>query len=62
MPIGPIEHGKFKIENQSDADVCLREVFKEPNYRSMDEVYHVSCQTLRVKSWKCTSSIKRRKC
>ena len=26
MPIGPIEHGKFKVENQSDADVCLREL------------------------------------
>jgi hypothetical protein len=39
MPIGPIGHGKFKIENQSDADVCLRELFKEPEYRSMDEVY-----------------------
>ena len=38
MPIGPIEHGKFKVENQSDADVCLRELFKEPKYRSMAAV------------------------
>ena len=36
MPIGPFE--TYKIESNTEADHYLKELFKIPKYRSMDEV------------------------
>jgi hypothetical protein len=37
MTIGPVE--PFKIENESEADDYLKELFDTPKYRSMDEAH-----------------------
>ena len=37
MTIGPVE--PFKIENESEADDYLKQLFEKPEYRSMDEAY-----------------------
>jgi hypothetical protein len=37
MTIGPVE--PFKIENESEADAYLKELFEKQEYRSMDEAH-----------------------
>jgi hypothetical protein len=37
MAIGPIE--PFQIENEQEADDYLRDLFKKPEFRSLDEVH-----------------------
>jgi hypothetical protein len=43
MTTGPVE--PFKIENESEADAYLKDLFERPEYRSMDEA-HIRAQEL----------------
>jgi hypothetical protein len=52
----------FIIENESEADEYLRDLFDKHEYRSIDEVNMLAQKYIRDARFESTSSIRQKKC